>query len=165
MTPIRQQLLRSQHSLAPTLTTMALLLTSCARFEVSRVAPKVDANGNEAWQGKGVRAYAPAPYLLVTKAKDESLATSIVMLPDRDRPMNITWRPGWFASVKPSFTLEGGWNLTGSGAEVGSDGGVLVSSLGGILSGVAGILSDSSGQPLGPGLYPLRFLEGRWTIE
>lgn len=145
----------------------SIAFASCASFDVERFKGPITDDG---WAGKGVLAYEPQPFILVSEAENNGTTTtsaSLIWLPNPKRPMRISWNAGWLADVNPEFSLTDGWMFAGSAAEVGSDGGAFASSIGDILSGVSdivGLFPKQNGEAK-PGLYPLEYLEdGKWTL-
>ena len=102
-------------------------------------------------QGKGLIAYAPEPYLLVTPA-----GTQVLWFPNYQKPLLVNIHPG-FGSVNGSVTLTNGWMLTGLGVQADSKIPETITALESPLAAAA--LLGSSRQQTGTkfGLYHLAF--------
>jgi hypothetical protein len=90
------------------LTILLLWMTGCAGVEISKITSEND-------KTKGVRFYRPWPYLMVTK-NNGNTECKIVYLPKTNEEYAIGVKSG-LGSVKTSFELIDGWQLTKFGDE------------------------------------------------
>jgi hypothetical protein len=157
-------------------------LASCAKLEVLKVkdSPVID----------GVRFYRPAPYLLVTAVVDENgqltnaTMAQIIWLPDQREEYQVRATAG-IGSVELNPTLTDGWNLTALSARADSKTSENITALAALLTAVRGggqslftkpteppkecpekeECPEKKGPFVNPGLYPLKFEDGTWTID
>jgi len=154
---------------------LALLAVSCANFSVKRLKPgqaTLDTHGAVTRSGpeEGVRFYRPWPYVLIRKeGKDGSMpsfSAQVLMLPDPEQEYVITWKPG-FGSVKPSFQLTDGWNLTGVSSEVTAGTAPMLGSLASLITAAAADFVVKDEADLKPGLYKMVWDSGTkmWKVQ
>ena len=154
---------RMAWQLALVMLVSALLLCSgCAHVEVVKAS-----------KGKnGLRFWTPKPYLLVSPGEHGN-EYKIVYLPAHPEPDYMVKAVNGLGSLEYKAELTDGWNLTSLGetrdpkiAETLSAASELLTSIGGVAG--AGAARQEAYKPqaleLKPGLYPLSFANGSWSI-